>query len=220
MTSPRRGKTAAAIAGLATLAVLGGGLLLFWRDLAVRWHLGRLASNPGLLLEHATTPEGSVRREAARAFARTPAGAEALLGVVVRESWKVSTYLDKVVKQSRGPDPARVGGSCAIVSWPPPVRAGYCSFWFGEGLLVSAGPLLLVLDHPVEPPGLNEVQSLLAEVADRDVLLPEYPGLRFTLLPLEEARQRFQDLRGSVTWLDIDEPPFVCLIRRAASAAL
>ncbi|MBI4602389.1 MAG: hypothetical protein HY721_10565 [Planctomycetes bacterium] len=224
MTSPRRGRTVAIIAGLAALAVLGAGLAS-WRAIALRWHLARLEGDPGLLLEHVASPEGSVRREAARAFVRTPAGGEALLGLVVRESRRVDVYLDRVLEQWLEDEPVCKGRSDDIVRNLWSYGALYCHFWYESGIL---GDLL----GPARPkgqvglPALREVQTLLAAVAGRDVTLSGYPGLLFTVLPREEAEQRFvgrlvnsgfsvspSGPAGPVEW-----PPHVCLVRRAPSA--
>ncbi|MBI4606324.1 MAG: hypothetical protein HY721_30535 [Planctomycetes bacterium] len=221
MRSSRRGKTAALLAGLGALAVLGAGLAS-WRDLAVRWHLWRLASDPGLLLEHATSPEGSLRRDAARAFVRTPVGGEALVAFVLRESRRVNRILDAVLASGSGHSARSEVTPGLSLEWVRSASGGYCRFWYDPETLGEVAAFGVV---PVkEVPAVRGVQALLAEVVDSDVTLRQYPGLRFTMLRREEqdsAGQAAEKLRKLLVRLgnrDFEAPPYVCLIRRAPSA--
>ena len=64
------GKTVAAVAGLCVLTLA----LLFWRDIAIQYHLYRLQSNPDYLLTSAQSSEESASFLAVQKYLGTPKG--------------------------------------------------------------------------------------------------------------------------------------------------
>src|ERR1041385_3460732 len=166
-------RTAGAAAALAGLVVLGA--LLFWKEFAVRWHLGRLRGDPGYLLAAAEAPDYSLAHAALLRFFATEEGEKAVLELFLQETLREFIWLmntDFVVTDLRaGPR----GAKCTMRG-PAAHAHGAVMLDWEEGLE----------QHRISRAGANRLGDLIAGLGGRTLRLTRFPGTRFEIRPHSE----------------------------------
>jgi len=216
------GRRLAWILGIAAASVAGGGALICHREIAIAWRSMQLRWEPEKLLPWAEAEQEADKREAARRFARTEAGAAQFVSFVVRESQERDSQLEEVLKNWKN------GGPTATSADEMPTEAFFggwtgriCDFWYSSGVYPQSSRLLKRSWLPLPFQHHAGMLALLAEVLGRDVQVPEHPGLRFTFFRADDAHTHFpqlghyKEMRKAALEVNVELPGYICAVRRA-----